>query len=62
MLLGDWIAKISTDLGMKTCVPCQKRQAAMNQAHLNIKTKLKDFFFTTPQQSPPSQPPSEPQS
>jgi len=52
MMLGDWVAKLTENLGFKQCAPCQKRQANLNQLQITVTQKIKDFFITTPPSGP----------
>jgi hypothetical protein len=38
--IGDYIKEFTTNLGVKSCIPCQARQQKMNQAHQNLLTKI----------------------
>lgn len=44
MLLGDWVAEVTKKIGVPQCIPCQGRQAKMNQFHQTVSQKIKSIL------------------
>lgn len=44
LLIGNVIKKVTSALGIKQCMKCQKRQLRYNEKGLEIQEKIKGFF------------------